>query len=230
MQSAASDFAFIGARDYVHAPTMFEAFRARITAAAGAAEPGDFSFRFLRVNQTVRANGVIAVAPADAPRPAWGRPAAEIACSAAGHSWYAALYDRDATPIERRVPAREKTYIGAVDLEQPFTGEAALQGIRDNDDLFQALVEANKQVHLKTLTGDPLSGEVRFRFVYCLDYACAPEVGGGAGRVRIASEGLRDAGDYLFSLTRLELHLGAYTRAFKLCFASADMKRRMQSA
>lgn len=229
MQPAPSDFAFIGARDYVHGPTIFDAFRSRVLELAGSADAG-LSMRLLRVNETVRANGVIAVSAAGEPRPAWGRPAAEMACTAGGNAWHAGLYNRDPTPITKRVPAREKAFVADVALSGSLTGSARLAGIRDNSDLFQAVVEANKQVHLKTLTGDPLSSEVRFRFVYCLDYTCAPSTGDGTGTVSVASEGLRDAGEYLFSLTRLELRLGAFASTFKLCFASTGMKSRMQAA
>jgi hypothetical protein len=229
MQSAPSDFVFIGSRDYVHGPTMFDAFRERVVELAGAPAAG-FSMHLLRVNETVRANGMITVSSAGEPRPAWGRPAAEMSCIAGGNAWHAALYNREPTPITRRVPAREKAFVTEVELSGALSGTARLGDIRDNSDLFQAVVEANKQVHLKTLTGDPLSSEVRFRFVYCLDYTCAPSTGDGTATVSVTSEGLRDAGEYLFSLTRLVLRLGAFESTFKLCFASADMKSRMQAA
>lgn len=223
MECALSDFAFIGERDYVHGPTIFEAFRARALAAAKTPATG-FSFRFLRINQTVHANGTIVIVRADEPRPPWGRPAAELSCDAGASAWYLGLYDRESRPITRREPAREKDFVRDVALSGPLSGEVTLIGVRDNADLFQAVVEANKQVHLKTLTGDPASTAVKFRFVYCLDYACAPSFASDAGTVIVRSEGLRSAGGHRFSLTTLDLRFGSFTTTFKLCFASKGMQ------
>lgn len=228
IESFASDFSFIGARDYVHAPTLFDAFRERVLELSRAPADAAFSFRFLRVNETVHENGVIVVASAEETRKDWGKPAAEMSCSVAARPWHVGLYQRDTRPITRREAAREKDFVSTVELTGPLSGSAMLGGIRTDADLFQAVVEANKQVHLKTLTGDPLSSTIRFRFVYCLDYTCATATGDGTGRVSVLSEGLRDAGEYQFSLTQLELELGSFHASFKLCFASRDMKARMQ--
>lgn len=223
MESAPSDFAFIGARDYVHGPSIFEAFRSRALEAAGAPAAGDFSFRFLRINQTLHANGTIVITRADEPQPRWGRPAAEMSCRAGTRQWYVALYDRESRPITRREIARERDFVCNVRISGALNGEATLAGVRNNADLFQAVVEANKQVHVKTLTGDPVSAAVKFRFVYCLDYACAPSLENGTGKVVVRSEGLREAGAHRFSLTALDLTLGGFSSTFKLCFASKDM-------
>ena len=224
MPSFASDFAFIGARDYVHGPTFFEAFRDRVLEVAGLPATSDFSFRILRINQPVHANGTIVVTAGHARRADGGRPAAEMACFANGTPWTVVFHDRGATPITRRVPPQEKDFVRDIALTAPFTGTATLAGIRGNGDLFQAVVEANKQVHLKTLLGDPLSAAVRFRFAYCLDYRCAPSALPDTGEVDVRSEGLRRTGAHEFSLTTLTLRLGDFRSTFKLCFASRDME------
>jgi hypothetical protein len=224
MRSFPSDFAFIGDRDYVHGPTFFEAFREGVLQLAGAQAGEALRVRYLRVNRTVRANGTIVVAGEDEPLPGAERPAAEMSCRAGGRSWHAAFHEGGQSPITRRTAPRERDFVRDVELSSAFSGVARLQKLRGDDDLFQAVVEANKQVHLHTLTGNPLSPTPRFRFVYCLDYQCAPSMGDGTASVRIHSQGLRDLGEYEFSLTALELRLGAFSSSFRLCFASSGMK------
>ena len=225
MQASLSDFAFIGPRDYVHGPTFFEAFRARVAALAGLPPAADFLVRLLRINQTVHANGTIAVGDAAEADAGWGKPDAEMSSVAGGRSWQAAFYGaRGTTPIVRRVAPREKELVRDVSLSAPFCGSARLEGMRDAAELFQAAVEANKQIHLKTLVGDPLSTAVRFKFAYCTDYRCLPLPAGGSAEVSIRGAGLRASGEYRCSLTSLELRLGGLSTSFRLCFATKDRR------
>jgi hypothetical protein len=227
MISFRTDFPFNGSRDYVHGPTLLEVFRANVLRLVNGAERTPFAFSFFRVNRLIQFNGCVAIysaAEAGATSKST-RASAELACTAAGRDFYVGFYDEDPTPVRHRRDSYEKTLVRSVTASSSFHGAAELCGIRDNDELFQAVVEANKQVHLMTLTGDPWSTKVRFRFAYCLDYTCAPFQGGTVvGRVTTHNLATRDVGKHFFSLNQMDLEIGDFRSSFKLCFASTDIK------
>lgn len=226
MYSFLSDFPFNGARDYVHGPTLFEIFRDRVLELMGGDEATPFRFAYFRVNQPIQENGRVTIFDASETeaRKKAGRPLAELSCHAGGQEFYVGCYADQPSPVAHRRDSLEKTFVGPVAIESPLNGTAEIKGARDNNDLFQAVVEANKQIHLVTVTGDPWSTKIRFRFAYCLNYSC-PILGAGShdGRVAVRSLGTRVVGDHFFSLTQLDLDIAGVRDTFKLCFASKDL-------
>jgi hypothetical protein len=226
MRESESDFPFNGERDYVHGPTLFEIFRTMILDETGGNDDSAFRFSYFRVNQPILANGLIRIFGSDETetRKAVGPAMAELACRAADQDFYAAFYDENRHPIKHRRESLEKTFINEITLCDPLNGTARLGGIASNNDLFQAVVEANKQIHMETVTGDRWSNDVKFRFAYCLNYTCPPTGHlKNLGEVNVRFLGSQEAGGNFFSLTELDLTIGGFASTFKLCFASRDL-------
>lgn len=226
MSSFLSDFPFNGERNYVHGPTLFEIFRNSVIAEVKGNEHTPIQVAAFRVNQLIQENGRIAIRDTSVePLPHTSSyPMSEMLCNAAGRSLKIGLYKEDTSPIAHRRPSLEKSYIGSIELGPSFCGTAELQDISDNGRLFQAVVEANKQIHLATIAGDPYSTDIKFRFAYCLNYTCPPQNEcSGKGVVSVKSMGTQDTADNFFSLTKLTLTLGAFSSSFRLCFASRDI-------
>lgn len=215
-----SDFPFNGERDYVHGPTMLDAFRRAALETAKAAEGVPVKVRLFRVNQLVQANATIAASAGTRPAVAASRPWAEMVCMVDGAPIHVGLYDIDRTPVTERRESLEKTFIDTVELTRPFSGHARLHRIATQYDLIQAVVEANKQLHLLTV---PADRPRKFRFVYCLDYEC-PTALAGNGTVTICNLGVQETDTHSFTLNLLHLDLGGHRARFRIAFGSTDIK------
>ena len=218
-------FAFQGGRDYVHGPSIFGCFHAQVLAAA-AAGPADMVVRRFRVNRLIRQNHAAYIhGPGEAPAAGGrGQPLVEMACVLDGARWTAVLAEAATGPVTERTPSFEKDFVRAVVAREPFAGTAELIRLKDNDSLFQAAVEANKQLHLATVKALYPGRACKFRFVYCLDYTCPATLPANAGQVTIRNLGIQETDTHIFTLNQVDIGLGEWRSGFRICFASEDLR------
>lgn len=216
-----SDFAFVGPRDYIHAPMIFDALRKGVERAAGM--PSEIQVRSFRINSPVLTDGTIRIQPADAGRPA--NALAEFHAILGGRPFIASVHTGAAKPIDKRVESVEKDLVGPIARgDGILNGSTVLRGLTDNYSLIQAVAEANKQLHLLTLPTRDNGVPARFRFVYCLGFRCPAALPAGEARLAISHDGIRRTGAYTYTLNSLDLSCGsAWSQRFQLCYASSDL-------
>jgi hypothetical protein len=218
-----SEFAFNGDRYYIHGPTILEVFRKSALEAAGVSEGAVLVKKFM-INELVSSNGVVKVyrAQNNADLKINTPFLAEMSCTINKENYLVGLFDGELAQVKRRDASLEKQFIASTRLDSPFSGVCGLSKITSNSDLVQAVVEANKQVNLLSVPKLHDGTDPKFRFVYCLKYACPAEVPAPNGVVHVSNIGIRDFDDYNYILNNLDLNLGDWKTTFQICFATTS--------
>lgn len=224
-----SDFPFNGGRDYVHGPKILSTFYDHALLATDRSGFSSFAVNFFRVDHLVTANGTIVVhdtASKDHSEYV-DTPMAEMKCKVDGEEIVVRLFDRNQIPIKKHQPSLEQDLVHSVRLQRPFAGTAQLTAIKNNADLFHSAIEANKQLHGLTMDDHALGRSVKFQFMYCLNYAFAPDISKSNGTVVIRNIGVKEAGERCFILNQIELAYDGAVTKFNVCFASRDAEDLM---
>ncbi len=222
MIASRSRFAFVGERDYIHAPMIFEGLRSATMAAAG--QDGlDLEVGSFRVNAPVAADGEIRAFAAPPSPTHLAGAAAEMRSSLAGKPFWLALFREPSTAVVAREPATEQGLVREFHVREQFGGHATLAGTDTNYALMRAVAEANKQIHIASLPPRADGRPHRFRFVYCLGYVCPAHLASGEAELDIKHVGLQRNDGYVFTLNALSLSVGGRKHAFRLCYASRDI-------
>lgn len=225
LEGVRTSFAFKGERDYVHGPTLFEAFRLAALQRSGKTRAA-VSVRRFAVHQTVVNDGAIRSFDADeiaAKLP--GKDAlADLSCTIDGRPFMVGFYEDEPTPVERRQPSLEKSFVGEVRLTDAFTGSAALQNLQSHEDLIQAVAEANKQIDLLTIAEVAPDLEPKFKFVTCQRIELPADLTSTEGLVTVTHAGMQEIDGYRYILNRLNVTLDDTVTQPTICFASCDLQ------
>ena len=141
-----------------------------------------------------------------------------------GHSEVAVgLYRSDDRQIHERRLSIEKNLVRDVTLASPFAGSARLWQLDSPYNLIQAVVEANKQLHLLTVA-DRVTGRLpKFKFVGCNGLRVPSVLPTDTARLKVSHLGLQSFGQNKFTSNRMELELNGEHQEFVIGFASDEL-------
>lgn len=210
-------FAFKGERPYINAATMME----HLLPALRRAFPGaDAASSQLVINSLkfvaeLAGHGVFHIAPG----------AAEIAADAV----MSMAVTLDGTPLtitlhaaegesDRAPGGREKAMIEGLVIAEDGGGSATICGVSSAEDLFMAVVEANKQIVEKHSLRNGDKPDIRFG--YLLNYAMAlnPTLAGAEIPITVRNLGVREAGGRQHVLNRVTFSAAGVDTSATICF------------
>ena len=222
MHRQATNLHFNGERDYVHGPNILEIFRQFALDCTGQKDEA-LEVKKYAIHKMIHQNGELRFFN-DLSKQAMDHGALAELKGRIGQSVVAVgLYRSDDRPIHERRLSIEKDLVREVTLASPFAGSAQLWRLDSPYNLIQAIVEANKQLHLSTVSDRVTRRLPKFKFVGCNGLQIPSVLPTDTARIEVSHLGLQSFGQYKFTSNRMELELNGESRAFVIGFASDEI-------
>ena len=142
---------------------------------------------------------------------------AEMLCSQGDRTCLAGLYGEHFSEIQKRVESNEQQFVESVQLTKLFSGTAYLVKIKTNYDLIQAIVEANKQIHLLSLPESDESYQIKFASL--TGYACPTYFPESEGILTADNIGVKENEQHKLTMSRFHLELKGSQMDFNMCYS-----------
>ena len=211
-----TSFAYLDTRTYVHSTDVFRLFCERMAKQPVDDQPVHVkSFKFTR--ETGRNGSLFLASPDDEPTEATARSVAVLTFRDGQQRERRFYLNDDGPPVSDRRPAQR------IEWERPaqaqdFAGQLTCHRIQSNADLFFAIIEGNKAIHVETLRRRGDNAPSAFRFVYCesvpFPMPCPPD---SPIVLRFSHLGTRRAGDRVYTLNNVQF--AAEAAPIRLCFS-----------
>lgn len=214
MIETATDFPYLGARDYIHGTSIMSGFLTALEAAA----PGRIAVKRLKFQRPARTNGRIVITPG-APDETQSAAANCTLAAAVDDTLWRGFFVEDGSPVETRVPVS----YAIDDLHAAGYGGHCLISPANRDDLVRLLVEANKRFHEAAFPGEAMPA-VRFGYVEGWNVPPA-SVSFEGGRLDARNLIAKNTPDGVMTINRLTYTGGGVTSHLTLCF---DVQRAAQ--
>jgi hypothetical protein len=210
-------FAFKGERPYINAATMMEhllpALRREFPGAD--APTSQLVINSLKFMAELTGHGVFRIAPGAAELP--DDAVMSMAVTLDGTPLTITLHAAEGEPA-REPGGREKAMIEGLAIADGLCGSATICGVASAEDLFMAVVEANKQIVEKHSLRNGDKPDIRFG--YLLNYAMAlnADLAGAEIPVSVRNLGVREAGGRQHVLNRVSFSAAGVDASATICF------------
>ena len=222
--SEPSTLHFVGDRDYINGPTIFDVFCVALQKATGEYCASILVKKFM-VNKTITNNGVIRVF-LKSEQNCGGvkkRPLVEMTCVMNSQYYFVGLFEDGLEAVSERRESLEKNYVAEARCDKLFEGVCILKRIISPAVLIQALAETNRQIIFLSLPERSDTKPYKLKCAYCLDYLRLAELSPSDGRVAVKNLGILKHGDYCYILNSLELEMNQSASTFRMCFFYQDI-------
>jgi len=119
-------------------------------------------------------DGIVEVSLGEEPSSNENAPlTAQMTSQIGGQPTTFSLYENTSKKVTRRAPsADEERFVQSLQQTRPFAGRCILVNLSSNTDLIRSIVEANKQIHIRSLDGD----NPNIRWVYLKGFRLPSDV------------------------------------------------------
>jgi len=216
MIETATDFPYLGDRDYIHGTSILSGFLAALEKTAH----GGITVKRLKFQRPAKLNGRLVLSSGALDEAEAARASCTLSAAVGGVAWRGFFIDEGA-PVTRRIAVSYPI----AELEAEAFGGSCLISPGDRDDLVRALVEANKRFHEAAVPGP---GAPAVRFGYLESWSVPPrDVSFGTGRLDAKNLIAKKTDDGYMTINRLTYGQADGARAsLTLCF---DVHRQAPS-